>query len=123
MLSRKKSNLPEYLFLKIWILLGSISQELQKANLAFTELETGGLILPAVDYASGSILSGIGNLGQYRREAIVMFAQLFARDKKIQKWNRFKTSFFKDCQIKNIKSHFLPFILLNARAHAYLHAL
>jgi len=58
---------------------GSISQELQKANLAFTELETGGLILPAVDYASGSILSGIGNLGQYRREAIVMFAQLFAQ--------------------------------------------
>ena len=70
---------------------GSIAAELQRAGLAFTETNTGGLILPAVDYASGHILSGIGNLGQYRRQAIVMFSRLFG---KVQK---FKSTPLKNC--------------------------
>ena len=50
---------------------------MEKAHHKFFEGGTAGLILPAVDYADSSLLTS--TTGKRRKEAIAMFARLFAQ--------------------------------------------
>jgi len=58
-------------------LTGALKKAMEKAHHTFFEGGTAGLILPAVDYADSSLISS--TTGKRRKEAIAMFARLFAQ--------------------------------------------